>query len=216
MINLAKYIDHTFLKKDAQEKEINKVCDEAIKYNFKALCVYPEFLPLVCKRLKKTKILPITVIDFPGGDKSPEEKVKEAKKAVLLGAKEIDMVIDVLALKDKNYLKVFEGIKKVVDACKKIPVKVIIETCYLNKTEIVIASALAKLAKASFVKTSTGFGKHGAKPEDVFLIKEIVGEDMQVKASGGIKTYENAILMINAGASRLGTSSSIVLLEKKD
>jgi deoxyribose-phosphate aldolase len=214
MDNIAKYIDHTFLKMDAIDDEIEKVCDEAIKYGFKAVCVFPKFLHIVTKRLKNKKPFPITVVDFPFGNKTALEKKEETKIAIEKGAKEIDMVMDVMALKDKNYELVFDGIKAVVDEAKDKPVKVIIETCYLNDMEIVEACTLAKLAKAKFVKTSTGFAKEGAKVENVFLMKNVVGDDMEVKASGGIKTYKMAKLMIDAGATRLGTSSSIQILDK--
>jgi len=215
MDDIAKYIDHTFLQKNATKEEVEKVCDEAIKYNFKALCVFPEFLPIVVNKFKNKKTLPITVVDFPIGNKSPLDKAKEAQKAIDLGAKELDLVMDVLALKDRNYKKVFEGIKAVVDLSKDIPVKVIIETCYLNPLEIASACTIAKLANAKFVKTSTGFAKGGARVEDVFLMKNTVGDNMQVKASGGIKTLKEALLFVEAGASRIGTSSSLQILKNE-
>lgn len=215
MNNIAEYIDHTFLKMDATELEIERVCDEAIKYGFKTVCVFSKFLSIVCKKLKDKKPLPITVVDFPFGNKTPFEKKQEAEKAIEDGARELDMVMNVMALKDKNYELVFEGINAVVENSKHIPVKVIIETCYLNDMEIVEACTIAKLAKAKFVKTSTGFAKGGAKVEDVFLMKNVVGDNMGVKASGGIKTYQMAKMMLEAGATRLGTSSSIQILEKK-
>lgn len=214
MNNIAEYIDHTLLKMDATPQEIEKVCYEAIKYGFKSVCVFPQFLPIVTKKLKNKKPLPITVVDFPLGNRTPLEKRQEAKKAIEMGAKELDMVLNVMALKDKNFELVFDGIKAVVDEANEIPVKVIIETCYLNDIEIVIACTLAKLAKAKFVKTSTGFAKGGAKVENVFLMKNVVGDDMGVKASGGIKTFEMAKMMIDAGATRIGTSSSIQILDK--
>jgi len=216
MNNIAGYIDHTFLKMNATDEEIEKVCDEAIRYNFKTVCVFPKFLNIVTKKLKNKKPLPITVIDFPLGNKTPLEKKHETKKAVEYGAQELDMVINVLALKDKNYKLVYNGIKTVVDEANGFLVKVIIETCYLNDIEIVAACTLAKLAGAKFVKTSTGFAKAGAKVEDVFLMKNASGDDMQVKASGGIKTYEVARMMIDAGATRIGTSSSLEILKKRN
>lgn len=215
MNNIADYIDHTFLKLDATNEQVEKVCDEAIKYGFKGVCVFPKFLPLIVKKLKNQKPLPITVVDFPLGNKTPLEKKEEAKLAIQNGAKELDMVMNVMALKDKNYKLVFDGIKAVVDVAKDIPIKVIIETCYLSDMEIVIACTIAKLSGAKFVKTSTGFAKEGAKVENVFLMKSVVGDDMEVKASGGIKTYQMAKMMIEAGATRIGTSSSIQILEKK-
>ncbi len=214
MDNIAEYIDHTFLKMNATKQEIEKVCDEAIKYGFKSVCVFPKFLPIITKKLKNKKPLAITVIDFPLGNKTPLEKKQEAKIAMENCAQELDMVMDVMALKDKNYELVFEGIKAVVDEAKNAFVKVIIETCYLNDIEIVSACTISKLAKAKFVKTSTGFAKEGAKVEKVFLMKCVVGDDMGVKASGGIRTYQMAKMMIDAGATRLGTSSSIQILDK--
>lgn len=214
MNNLAEYIDHTFLKMDAAQADIERICDEAVKYGFKGVCVFPKFLPIVVKKLKNKKPVPIAVVDFPLGNKTPLEKRQEAQKAIKDGAKELDMVMNVMALKDKNFELVFEGIKAVVDEAGDVLVKVIIETCYLNDIEIVEACTIAKLAKAKFVKTSTGFAKEGARVENVFLMKNVVGDDMGVKASGGIKTYEMAKMMIEAGATRLGTSSSIQVLEK--
>ena len=151
-------------------------------------------------------------MDFPSGEASPKEKATEALDAINKGADEIDFVVDVLALKDQDYKKVFDGIKSVVDVAKHLPVKVIIETFYLNDYEKIIACSLAKAAGAKFVKTSTGI-KGGATAEDVSLMKKIVGENMFVKASGGIKTLEDAILMIDAGASRIGTSKSLELIK---
>ena len=149
------------------------------------------------------------------GNKSPDEKALEAKKAIDNGAEELDMVIDVIALKDKNYKQVFGGINKVVKVAQNIPVKVIIETCYLNPLEIASACTIAKLAGAKFVKTSTGFGKAGAKVDDIIFMKNSVGDDFGIKASGGIKTYKDAILFLEAGANRLGTSSSVQIINKK-
>jgi len=214
MNEIASFIDHTFLKTNANKEEVEKVCDEALRYGFKAVCVFPQHLEIIVNKLKDTKVLPITVVDFPLGDKTPLEKAQLAKKAVDLGAQELDMVIDVLALKDRKYQLVLDGIKAVVDVAKSIPVKVILETCYLNPYEIAVACSLAKLGGAKFVKTSTGFAKEGANIADVFLMKNIVGDDMQVKASGGIKTLAEAQMMIDAGATRLGTSSSLQILDK--
>ncbi len=213
MCDLAKYIDHTCLKNDTVQKDIKKLCEEAVKYNFKGVCVLPKFVKFARSILKNESPVVISVVDFPIGDKSPDKKAQEAKDLVENGVQEIDMVLDVLALKDKDYSKVFDGIKKVVDIASPIPVKVIIETCYLNHDEKVIACALAQLAKASFVKTSTGFGTSGATFQDVFLMKQIVGNNMSVKASGGVKTKEDALLMIQAGASRIGSSASLDIVK---
>ncbi|NGX48742.1 MAG: Deoxyribose-phosphate aldolase 1 [Candidatus Anoxychlamydiales bacterium] len=215
MDNIAAYIDHTLLKEDASTKEIEKVTDEAIKHGFKAVCVFPKFLPIVVKKLIGKKPLPITVIDFPLGEKSPNEKAKETKKAIDLGAKEIDMVMDFMALKNRDFKKVFDGIKAVVDTAKDIPVKVIVETCYLNPLELASACTIAKLSGAKFVKTSTGFAKGGATSQDILLMKYTVGDDLGVKASGGIKTLQEAKLFIEAGATRIGTSASVQLIKEK-
>ncbi|MBN2478865.1 MAG: deoxyribose-phosphate aldolase [Parachlamydiales bacterium] len=215
MDKIAKFIDHTLLKKDLKKEDIKKLCEEAIKYGFKGVCIYPEYLKIAKQYLNEKGPILISVVDFPTGDKSPDEKAIEAKKVKDDGAEEIDMVIDVLALKDKNYKKVFEGISKVVKAVSPIPVKVIIETCYLNYNEKVIAATLSKLAGAKFVKTSTGFAKSGATSQDVFLLKQVVGDDVEVKASGGIKNFEDANMMIQAGATRLGTSCSVKIISEK-
>jgi deoxyribose-phosphate aldolase len=204
---IASFIDHTLLKKEATKEEIEKLCLEAIKYEFKAVCVYPEHLFQIVFLLKNKVPIPITVVDFPLGEKSPEEKAKEAKKAFTMGAKEIDMVLNIKALKNKDYKLVFDGIRAVVDAVL-IPVKVIIETGALNYDQKVIATSLACAAKAAFIKTSTG-KISGATIEDVQLIRKIVDNDMKIKASGGIKTLEDVKKMIKAGANRIGSSSSV-------
>ncbi|OGN59417.1 MAG: deoxyribose-phosphate aldolase [Chlamydiae bacterium RIFCSPHIGHO2_12_FULL_27_8] len=211
MNNIAKYIDHTFLKKDATSKEIEKVCLEAMEYGFYGVCLYPKFLSVAKKILKKNGPKLIAVVDFPNGDGEPHEKGLEAKDAIEKGAEEIDFVIDVLALKDQNYKKVFDGMKSVVDSSKGVLVKAIIETAYLNYDDKIIACALAKAAGVTFIKTSTGL-KGGATVADIALIKKIIGENMYIKASGGIKTAQDALSMINAGASRIGTSSSLKIL----
>ena len=209
---LAEKIDHTLLKKEATKEEIKNLCEEAIKYNFKAVCVYPHQISWVKEFLKEKKTIPIAVIDFPMGEKTPQEKEKQTKAAKSAGAKEIDMVIDISSLQKKNYKKVFEGIQKVVLAAHPFLVKVIIEANKLSREEKIIACALAKAGGAMYVKTGTGcFG--GVQEEDVILMKEIVGESMGVKASGGIKTKEQANQMIHAGADRIGASSSIQIME---
>jgi deoxyribose-phosphate aldolase len=207
-MNIANYLESTLLKKNLKDEDIKKLCLDAIKHNFFAVCIYPEYIKKAKEYLKNTNIKIVTVVDFPDGDSSPIEKGKKAKIAFDLGADEIDMVIDVLALKDKDYNKVYQGIKEVVNNAKDKPVKAIIETCYLNYDEKVIACALAKVAKAKFVKTSTGFGKGGATIQDVVLLQKVVNGQMQIKASGGIKTLDDAKLMIAAGASRIGTSNA--------
>jgi len=209
---LAKIIDHTILKPDATEEDVKRVCREARQYGFASVCVYQKFIPLVVKELEGSLVQPIAVIDFPNGAGSPMEKAKEAREAIKLGAKELDMVIDKGAIKKRDYLKVLNGIRGVVEAATPCPVKVIIEAGELDEIEKVAACVLSKVAGAAFVKTSTGFGKGGATVEDVALMKKTVGDDMGVKASGGIKTRKDAEAMVAAGATRIGTSSSIAIV----
>jgi deoxyribose-phosphate aldolase len=213
-MNIASYIDHTQLKVDATEADIEKACKEAIQYHFKGLCTYTRFLPIVLKLLKGKQIIPVAVVDFPNGLASPQIKADEAKKAYEMGAQEIDMVINTDALKKKDYGLVFKGIDFVVKAAPKASIKVIIETCLLNEDEKIIASALSKAAGATFVKTSTGFSTGGATVEDLKLIRRVIGNDMQIKASGGIRSWEKMKQMIDAGADRIGSSSSVAIIEE--
>lgn len=210
---LASHLDHTYLNTDCTEDDVKRVCNEAIEYGFRTVCIYPKFLPITVKMLKGKNPEPIAVIDFPKGDASVEDKALQAKEAVQMGAQEIDMVINYHALKKGHLEEVFEGIKAVVEASKPHSVKVILETCFLSHDEKVIACALSKVAGAAFVKTSTGFGKSGATVEDVMLMRHIVGRDMGVKASGGIHTRKEAMKMIDAGATRIGASKSIDILK---
>lgn len=212
-LKINEYIDHTNLKPTATSEEIRKLCEEAIQYNFKGVCVNPSFVPLVSQLLKDSNVLTVTVVGFPLGSTSTESKVYETKWVVENGAQEVDMVIHIGKLKEKDYEYVYNDIKAVVDAAK-VPVKVIIETCYLTDEEKVAASFLSKLAGAAFVKTSTGFGTAGAKFEDVQLMRWAVDGQIEVKASGGVKTYEDAIKMITAGATRIGTSSGVAIIRK--
>lgn len=209
---LAAMIDHTILKTDAKNEDVIKVCNEAKEYNFASVCVYPKFIPLVKEHLAGTSVKPIAVIDFPEGKGSPEQKEKETQAAVAAGAMEIDMVIDKEAIKKKDYKTAYQGIFKVVQAASGRKVKVIIESAELNPEEKVAACVLSKLAGAAFVKTSTGFGKGGATAEDVSLMKKVVGDDVQVKASGGIRTTEDAVKMLEAGATRIGASASVAIV----
>lgn len=210
---LAKMIDYTILKPEATDEDVRKVCREAREYGFASVCIYPKFLHIAVKELDGSAVKPIAVIDFPDGSGSPREKAKEAKETIALGAKELDMVIDKIALKKRNYIKVLKGIRGVVKAAMPHPVKVIIEAGELDEIEKVAACVLAKVAGAAFVKTSTGFGKGGgATVEDVALMKKVVGDGMEVKASGGIKTRKDAEAMIAAGATRIGTSSGVTII----
>lgn len=212
---LAKYIDHTLLKPDATKEEINKIIEEAIKYKFASVCVNPHWVSYCSEHLKHTNVKVCTVIGFPLGATTTETKVFEAKKAVRDGATEIDMVINVGELKMKNDSFVREDIQAVVSEAKahNILTKVIIETALLSDEEIINACKLAKEARADFVKTSTGFSSGGATEEDIKLMRHTVGETIGVKASGGIRDRETANKMIAAGATRIGASASIEIIQ---
>ena len=209
-MNIAKMIDHTILKPNVTDADVIKVCDEAKEYGFFSVCVNPYFVPLVAKELKGTDVKVTSVIGFPLGANTTEMKAYEAKKAVEDGANEIDMVLNVSALKDLKYDFVKNDIAAVVEAIKgKAILKVILETCLLTKDEIVKASELSKEAGAQFVKTSTGFSTGGATAEDVALMKKTVGDALEVKASGGVRDYATAKAMVDAGATRIGASASV-------
>jgi len=213
-MKLEKYIDHTLLKPEATEEDIIKICKEAREYNFASVCVNAYYASLVSNELKGTNVKTCVVVGFPLGATTKEVKAFETKQAIENGAEEIDMVINIGALKSKKYNEVKEDIDAVVQAAKgKALVKVILENCLLTKEEIIKACELSKEAGADFVKTSTGFSTGGAKPEDVKLMREIVGENMGVKASGGVRTREDAEVVISAGASRIGASASIAIVE---
>lgn len=210
---LAKIIDHTILKPDATKEEIIKICEEAKKYNFASVCINPSRIKLAKDILAGSEVNICTVIGFPLGATSTESKRFEAEQAIKDGATEVDMVINIGRLKDKDYDYVYNDIKAVVEVAKsRALTKVIIETCLLNDDEKVMACNLAKKAKADFVKTSTGFSTKGAITEDIKLMRKTVGETMGVKASGGVKTYDQAMEMINNGATRIGASASIAII----
>ena len=211
---LASYIDHTNLKPNATKEDIKKLCSEAIDYKFKGVCVNPSAILYAKELLKGKKIKLIAAVGFPLGASQSSSKAFETKEAISSGADEIDMVINIGALKEKQYDVVYQDICAVVNEAGPHVVKVILETCFLDRDEKIIACALAKVANASFVKTSTGFGPKGASTEDVTLMKSIIGNDMEVKASGGIKTLEDALKMIAAGATRLGTSQSVKIINE--
>lgn len=218
MIN-NKYIDHTVLKATAGSDDILKICNEAYKYNFKSVCVNPYWVNYAKQLLSGSDVLVCTVIGFPLGANSSAVKAFETTKAIADGADEIDMVINIGEAKDHNYAAVYEDIKAVVDAADGVLVKVILETCYLTDEEIEEVCKCAKKAKADFVKTSTGFGTAGATKEHVSLMKKTVGDDMEVKASGGVRNIDDYNNMIEAGATRIGTSNGIKLIlggEKND
>ncbi len=213
-MNIASMIDHTLLKPEATEEMIENLCKEAKENGFAAVCVNPFYVKKAKELLEGTEVKVATVVGFPLGANVKEVKAFEAKKAIEDGADEIDMVINIGALKNGDYEIVKEDIKAVVDEAKgKAIVKVIIETCLLTDEEKIKACELAKEAGAHYVKTSTGFNKAGATVEDVKLMKETIGENMKVKASGGIRDYETAKAMIDAGASRIGASSSTKIIQ---
>lgn len=215
MDNILNNIDHTALKADTRKDQIEKLCKEAIEYNFAAVCVNPYYVETCKEILKATDIKIATVIGFPLGANTKETKAFETKNAINNGADEIDMVINIAALKNRNYTAVKDDILAVVDQARgKALVKVIIETSLLNKDEKIKACQLAKEAGANFVKTSTGFSTAGASVEDVKLMRDIVGEDMGVKASGGVRDLETAKRMIEAGASRIGASSGVEIAKE--
>ncbi|MBI2341874.1 MAG: deoxyribose-phosphate aldolase [Deltaproteobacteria bacterium] len=210
--NLASMIDHTLLKPDATKDELTKLCNEAKQYNFATCCVNSSNIPFVARLLKGSSVKPIAVVGFPLGAASTNAKVCEARDSIAAGAREIDMVINIGALKSRDYRAVYDDIKAVVDASRPYKVKVILETSSLDRDEKVAACVLSKSAGAAFVKTSTGFAGGGATVEDIMLMRKIVGGDMEVKASGGIRTKEDAEKMVAAGADRIGASASIAIV----
>ena len=214
-MNIAKYIDHTILKPEATVEDVKKLCKEAREYNFASVCVNGCYANLVSTELTGSDVKTCVVVGFPLGAMTKEAKAFETSDAIKNGANEIDMVINVGALKDKNYTLLKEDIEAVVNAAKgKAIVKVIIETCLLTDEEKVKACEISKEAKADFVKTSTGFSNSGATKEDIALMRKTVGDDLGVKASGGVRDYKTAMEMINAGASRIGASASIAIVNE--
>ena len=212
-MKLNKYIDHTLLKADATTEQIKKLCAEARQYDFASVCVNSCHVPMAKAELEGTDVKVCCVVGFPLGACLTEAKAYEAAISVERGAEEVDMVINIGAVKDGNWELVEQDIKAVVEACHpKAIIKVIIETCLLTDEEKRLACICAKRAGADFVKTSTGFSLSGATPEDVALMRETVGPDMGVKAAGGVRCTEDADKMISAGATRLGTSSGVKLM----
>lgn len=212
-MRLNKFIDHTLLKADATKEMIIKLVNEAKENDFASVCVNPYWVSLCSKLLKDTDVKVCTVIGFPLGANTTATKVFETKEAIENGAQEVDMVINIGELKNHNLEAVQKDIEAVVFAAKnKALTKVIIETCLLTKEEIKIASKLVTNAKAEFIKTSTGFSSGGATVEDVKLMNENIGENVHVKASGGVRTKEDFNAMVQAGASRIGTSNGISLI----
>lgn len=205
----SKYFDHTILKANATKADVLKIIEEAKKYNFASVCVNSYWTSYVAQNLKDTGISTCVVVGFPLGAMSTEVKAFETKKAIEDGADEIDMVINIGALKEQDYFSVLNDIIAVRNECQNKILKVIIETCYLTDEEKIKACELSVKAGANFVKTSTGFGDGGATVIDVKIMKETVGENASVKASGGIRDYATAKAMIDAGANRLGTSKTV-------
>lgn len=212
-MKLNKYIDHTLLKPDASQEQIETLIEEAKKYDFASVCVNPTWVSFAAQALKGTDVKVCTVIGFPLGANTPELKAFETSDAIQNGANEVDMVINIGALKSRNFDLVERDIRAVVEAAKGTLVKVIIETCLLTDDEKVRACQIAQKAGADFVKTSTGFSTGGATVADVALMRKTVGPDMGVKASGGARSYEDALAFIKAGATRIGASSGVAIME---
>ncbi len=214
-LNIASMIDHTLLAAIASKEDLKKVCAEARQYKFATVCVNSANIPLVARELEGSGVKPISVVGFPLGAMDSDSKAFEAATAIKNGALEIDMVINIGALKSRDLQAAYEDILAVVHACGDVPVKVIIEASALTDDEKIAACMLAKAAGAAFVKTSTGFGSGGAKVEDVALMRYIVGNEMGVKASGGIGSREDVEKMILAGATRIGASKGIAIVTGK-
>mgnify|MGYP001544802124 FL=1 len=215
-MTLNTYIDHTKLGPNVTIDDIDQLILEGKTYQFKSLCVNPQYVSYVSKQLKDTGVLTCTVVGFPHGTHVPSVKAFETKQAILDGADEIDMVMNVTHVLAFDEKQTYEDIRAVVVASKGNPVKVILETCYLHEEHIVFACHMAKQAGAQFVKTSTGFGSGGATIEAVQLMKKTVGDALEVKASGGIRNIEDAMNFIQAGATRLGTSKGVSLMNKEE
>jgi deoxyribose-phosphate aldolase len=212
--NMAAYIDHTLLKPEAKREDIIRLCREALQNNFYSVCINPSYVQTAVSELKDSAVKVCAVIGFPLGATTTATKAFEAAEVLASGAEEVDMVIHVGALKGGEEDYVREDIAAVVKAARGKTVKVIIESGLLTDSEKVLACRLAKEAGAGFVKTSTGFGPGGATEGDIRLMRETVGPDLGVKASGGVRTLETARLMIEAGATRIGTSSGITIVQQ--
>ena len=214
MQSVSNYIDHTNLNQTANNFDIEKLCKEAIDNNFAAVCVNPVYVPLASDMLNGQDSKVCTVVGFPMGADSTEMKFAESRYLTHQGAEELDMVINIAAIKEKNISLVKNEIVKIVDAADGNYVKVIIETCLLTDDEKKLASEIAMDAGAHFIKTSTGFSLSGATEKDVKLIRKIIGSDMKIKASGGIKTLSDLKKLVKAGADRIGTSNAISMINE--
>lgn len=212
-MSYAKYIDHTLLKPDATTQQIDQLINEAKAYQFKSICIHPGHVRHAAEKLGDSDVLICTVIGFPLGATSTETKVFETEDAIKNGAQEIDMVLNIGALREQDYERVEADISAVVQAANHKTVKVIIETCLLTDEEKVKACELSQSAGADFVKTSTGFAGGGATTHDVQLMKETVGQAMEVKASGGVRTADDFLQMLEAGATRVGASAGVVIID---
>lgn len=208
-----KYIDHTLLKPNVLDKDIEKLCNEAKQYNFKSVCVNPGYVKLAHNLLTDSGVLVCTVIGFPLGATTTKAKVEETKSALADGADEIDMVINISRAKEHDYQYLEKEIGAIKKVCGEHTLKVIIETCLLTDEEIVGACLSSKNAGADFVKTSTGFSTGGATVHAVSLMRQTVGPEMGVKASGGIHSFQEAMTLISAGATRIGASSGVLIMK---
>jgi len=209
---MARWIDHTILKPDAKQSEIEHICKEALQHNFASVCVNPTWVALAWKILRNSNVKVCSVVGFPLGSTLPEVKAAETKEVIEHGAEEIDMVINIGALKSGNLEFVERDIRAVVRAAGRHIVKVILETCLLNEEEKIAGCVIAQRAGANFVKTSTGFSSGGATVKDVALMRKVVGQTMGVKASGGVRSYDEACKMVEAGATRIGASASVAIV----
>ena len=209
---LAALIDHTLLKPEANAEQILTLCEEARRFQFASVCVNPSWASLCIEQLAGTSVAVCSVVGFPLGGNTTESKVIEAEELVSMGVREIDMVLNIGRLKDREYTYVYEEVQQVVDISAGAVVKVILENCLLNESEKIAACVLCKEAGAHFVKTSTGMNTGGALVEDVSLMRRVVGVEMGVKAAGGIRDYRTAIAMLNAGADRIGASASVEII----
>lgn len=210
--DIAKFIDHTALTAEKNEQDIIRLCNEAVEYGFYSVCINSCHIPLAKQHLQGSEVKICTVVGFPLGANLSSVKAFETQQAILAGAQEIDMVINVGWIKSCNWQAVQEDIQAVLNACNGVPLKVILETCLLSNAEIVKACEICKALQVAFVKTSTGFNKGGATVEDVALMRQTVG-NLGVKASGGIRDSATALAMINAGATRIGASAGIAIVQ---
>lgn len=214
---IAQTIDHTFLNPDGKMADIEKLCEEAAEYGFASVAIAPDFVEFAAEKLKGTGVEIDGTVGFPLGYSTTAAKVFEAKEEIELGATELDMVVNIVAVKDHNWDKVKADIEEVAEACRDITFKVIFETCYLTEAEIrKLAEICLEIEEVDYIKTSTGFGPEGATAENVKIMKEVVGDQKKVKAAGGIRTLADYKKMIEAGASRIGSSSGLKIIAELD